>query len=990
MPVCPGVVDFSSGHTGLIHISRRERRLLRDRHTCIGIHGGGRVNICNRNRYRPAIHIMVFLGCDSACRLNRDCVFIVGRHTLLCLGIRQRRIPSDIDLPQIHTRIVRDFGPRVDGRACRDRRANAQRSLFFPGISFRFIMRRNDRLILRGNDRVIPHLDMRIRRDIHPEITARTGKRSHAHRIHQKIFAIFMIGEKRDGLPVHLHALPDIDARFLIQVHIRNGDRTSHHAACTSRGIRIRIFEIRIRRFLHGSLHRQGAIRIEARTVSHIHESFILRDRLSDRNPDSRCPGPSRSCRRFQNWRILCQNGNISSGQRRIAIDFCLGRHIRGKRRPRAGAAEYPCARAHDASHQFRIRLGRNLDLRALDVFRFGVICAADVALAPDCRLRAPRDRRRDHSTIDGAIKSHRRTDKRRIKYSRIRCANGNLPQCMCRNATLLSNGRQDTARIIPRFLRSLQRKHTGDRCAHGHICHLMGGIRLDGNIFLGIDSRPFPDLRLRIGIHLDHADGHPCRDSPAGRSVAHPVVHIDIVIGFHRDILCIDIRRCADGRQRPFFTGHFRRIRRHFLLRLFFDGAEDGMLVCPHGRSHIGLVHGFIEPRLQRDRLPVLLRLAGCERFIGIGERISEVIHRNTPGNTDPADSRCDRIGLHILHVILGIDGQCPFFRLDRVGRAQVRIRLRADDAYVNRRPNRDRRARCAVDAAHPFRHFMRRIQRHIAEIRADFHIAFRVRLRDGIQIIDIHRPGQAEISPARALHGNIRQILCILCCNRYVSRLRPEHRPVTGIRFRILDDFRHGDRHTATAAAGADSQPSVSAAKRGIIRRGKRRTRISGYIRIFPRVRTSRGLQDVGAHRAGYARLPADATGYRRIRQIRRMRRRNIHFPYIRQDPRIICQIRVRRPRKGNGGIGQSHTARHTATGTTGSGSLRKARIRCDIGIPVHIYVRILTDIRFRRVIHKCLGRAARYPDTFAGRDAESRRCRLGVSRIRRLDGQ
>ena len=187
-------------------------------------------------------------------------------------------------------------------------------------------------------------------------------------------------------------------------------------------------------------------------------------------------------------------------------------------------------------------------------------------------------------------------------------------------------------------------------------------------------------------------------------------------------------------------------------------------MLVRPHGRSHIGLIHRFIEPSFQRDRLAVLLRFAGRERFVGIGERISETVHGNAAGDAHISDTGRDGIRQHILHVFLRRDGHI-FRCLHDIGCAEIRIRLRAEDAHIDGRADGDAAGnRRAVHAAHPFRHFMRRIQRDIALLRADFHIAFRVRFRDGVQIIHIHRAGDPDARSAAALDGNVRPILGIL----------------------------------------------------------------------------------------------------------------------------------------------------------------------------------------------------------------------------------
>ncbi len=402
-------------------------------------------------------------------------------------------------------------------------------------------------------------------------------------------------------------------------------------------------------------------------------------------------------------------------------------------------------------------------------------------------------------------------------------------------------------------------------------------------------------------------------------------------------------------------------------------------------------MIHRFIEPCLQRDRASVFLCLAGRQRFIGIGELISETVNGNTAGNAHVADPGRHRIRQHILHLFLGRDGHISFRRLHDIGRAEIGIRLCADDAHINGRTDGAAGGNgCAVDTAHPFRHLMCRIQRHIALVRADFHIAFRIGLRGRIQIIDIDRAGQSQTRTAAALDGNICPILGILRRKRHISLRRTKCRPVTGIGFRVLDDFCHRKSDPAATAAETDAETAVSAAKRRVIRRRQRNPVLCSQICTLPGVSAGRGMEHIGAHRTGDTQLSADTARHRRIRQIRRMRGRNIRFTRLGNHPRLFRQIRIRRSRKGNRGIGETHAARRTAADTARTGSLREARISPDRHVSVHIYISILSDISIRRIIHECLGRASRHAEAFAPRDAERGRRRRGITRIRRFDGQ
>ncbi len=208
-----------------------------------------------------------------------------------------------------------------------------------------------------------------------------------------------------------------------------------------------------------------------------------------------------------------------------------------------------------------------------------------------------------------------------------------------------------------------------------------------------------------------------------------------------------------------------------------------------------------------------------------------------------------------------------------------------------------------------------------------------------------------------------------------------------MTGVSFRVLDDFRHRESHAAATAAETDTGAAVSAAECRVIRRGQGHI-LRGDIRTLSCVRMGRGMQDIGAHRAGDTELSADTARYRRIRQIRRVRRRDIHFARG-NHPCFIRQIRLCRPRKGNGGIGETHAAGRTAAEAARAGSLREARICPDGRISVHIHGSV-PDIGVRFEIHKCLGCAPCHAEAFAARDAERGRRRREMARIRRFDGQ
>ncbi len=100
----------------------------------------------------------------------------------------------------------------------------------------------------------------------------------------------------------------------------------------------------------------QSIAGVETHAVAHVHERFVFRYRLGDRDPDRAGPGTRRCRRRFQNRRILCRDGNRIPGNHRIGIEFRLGRHVRGERDARPRTGEHPQTRAHGTGHQFRIR----------------------------------------------------------------------------------------------------------------------------------------------------------------------------------------------------------------------------------------------------------------------------------------------------------------------------------------------------------------------------------------------------------------------------------------------------------------------------------------------------------------------------------------------------------------------------------------------------------------------------------------------------------
>ncbi len=337
-------------------VSRIKGSAIRNKRARIGRGCGLVFNAGHGHGKRTAVEIVIFFGCDSARCFDGDGFFIVQGHALLLLFLCQCRIRPNADLPQLHLRIVRDFTHGIDTGAPRQGSADAERCPIVFRISFRFVARGHRRFIRRGNHSPIIHGDMGIRHDGKPQIAARAGCQPRAHRIHAEIFAVFVIGENRDGFPVKLRTLSDIDARLLIQRHLRQRDRAGHDTARTRNSARIRIFKIRILRFLHRGLQRQGALRIETRAVSHFHERFVLGHGLCDGDSDCTATDTDRRRRRFQNRRVLCRDGNRASQKRRIAVNFRLGRHLRRQRNTRPRTAEKARARSHGTRHQFRIR----------------------------------------------------------------------------------------------------------------------------------------------------------------------------------------------------------------------------------------------------------------------------------------------------------------------------------------------------------------------------------------------------------------------------------------------------------------------------------------------------------------------------------------------------------------------------------------------------------------------------------------------------------